>query len=70
MKPEHKAVLKTGGTFGLLGAGLLATVGTPVAWAALAYGTYRLSKSAYQEAKERARLQEQRQDEEASRWFL
>jgi hypothetical protein len=70
MKPEHKAVLKTGGTFGLLGAGLLATVGSPAAWFALAYGTYKLSKAAYQDAKKRATIQAAKEDEEASRWFL
>jgi hypothetical protein len=58
MKPEHKAVLKVGGSFGLLGAGVLALVGTPVAWAALAYGTYSVLRAAYQDAKVRAKLQE------------
>jgi hypothetical protein len=58
MKPEHKAVLKVGGSFGLLGASVLALVGTPVAWAALAYGTYRVSRAAYQEAKSRATIRE------------
>ena len=58
MKPEHKAVLKVGGTFGLLGAIYLGLVGTPVAWAVLAYGTYRVSRAAYQDAKGRATIQE------------
>ena len=58
MKPEHKAMFKYGGSFGLVGAGLLAAVGTPVAWAALAYGTYKVSKAAYQDARQRAMLQE------------
>ena len=58
MKPEHKAVLKVGGAFGLLGASILALVGTPVAWAALVYGTYRVSRAAYQDAKGRATIQE------------
>ena len=58
MKPEHKAMFKYGGSFGLVGAGLLAVVGTTVAWAALAYGTYKVSKAAYQNAKLSAMLQE------------
>ena len=58
MKPEHKAVLKVGGTFGLLGAIYLGLVGTPVSWAVLAYGTYRVSRAAYQDAKGRATIQE------------
>jgi hypothetical protein len=56
MKPEHKAVIKTAGPFGLIGAGLLLTVGNPVAWVALAYGTYRVGRAAYRNAKPCATL--------------
>lgn len=56
MKPEHKAALQTAGPFGLLGAGLLLAVGNPVAWAALAYSTYRVGQTAYRNAKTRATL--------------
>ena len=56
MKPEHKAALKTAGPIGLVGAGLLLTIGNPAAWAALAYGTYRIGRAAYRDAKDRATL--------------
>jgi hypothetical protein len=50
MKPKEKAAIVTAGTFGLMGASVLAVVGNPVAWGALAYATYRIAKSAYQNA--------------------
>jgi hypothetical protein len=50
MKPKEKAAIVTAGTFGLVGAGILAVVGNPVAWGALAYATYRVAKSAYSNA--------------------
>lgn len=62
MKPEHKAVLKTAGTFGLLGAGLLAVVGNPVAWAALAYSTYRIGKTTYAKEKQRVTMRQADED--------
>jgi hypothetical protein len=71
MKPEQKVALTVGGTFGLLGAGLLAVVGSPVAWAALAYGTYKVSKAAYQGAKHDAKIQASKEDPDSSTdWFL
>jgi hypothetical protein len=50
MNPKEKAAIVTAGTFGLVGAGILAVVGNPVAWGALAYATYRVAKSAYSNA--------------------
>jgi hypothetical protein len=47
MNPKEKAAIVTAGTFGVVGAGILAVVGNPVAWGALAYATYRIAKSAY-----------------------
>lgn len=57
MKPEHKAAIKTAGTFGAIGAGALLVLGNPVAWAALGFATYRVGKAAYLKEQERARLQ-------------
>lgn len=53
MKPEIKSAIKTAGTFGLIGAGVLAAFGTPAAWAALAIATAKIGKAAYQDAKGR-----------------
>lgn len=47
MNPKEKAAFATASTFGLVGAGVLALVGNPVAWGALAYATYRIAKRAY-----------------------
>lgn len=57
MKPEHKAVIKTAGTFGAIGAGALLVLGNPVAWAALGFATYRIGKDAYRKEQARAKLQ-------------
>lgn len=62
MKPEHKAVIKTAGTFGFLGASILLTAGNPIAWAALAYSTYRIGKAAYQKEQSRATVQDKARD--------
>ena len=59
MKSEEKAAIATAGTFGLIGAGVLAVVGNPVAWGALAYATYRIAKGAYANAKSYAKLKGQ-----------
>ena len=45
-----------------MGAGALTVIGNPVAWAALAYATFRVGKSAYDKAKVRATLDEQAGD--------
>jgi hypothetical protein len=62
MKAEHKAAIKTAAPFGLLGAGILAAIGNPAAWAVLAYSTYRIGKVAYEEQKLRDRLQQSKKD--------
>jgi len=62
MKSSHKAVIKSAGPFALMGAGALTVIGNPVAWAALAYATFRVGKSAYDKAKVRATLDEQAGD--------
>lgn len=57
MNPKEKAAIVTAGTFGAVGAGILAVVGNPVAWGALAYATYRIAKSAYAKAQPSTKLQ-------------
>jgi len=57
MKSEYKAVIKTAGTFGAVGASALLVLGNPVAWAALGFATYRIGKAAYLKEQERAKLQ-------------
>lgn len=57
MKSEYKAVIKTAGTFGAIGAGALLVLGNPAAWAVLGYATYRVGKAAYLKEQERAKLQ-------------
>ncbi len=59
MKPKEKAAIVTAGTFGLIGAGIVAVVGSPVAWGALAYATYRIAKSAYAKAPSSGKLKGQ-----------
>lgn len=56
MNPKEKAAIVTAGTFGVVGAGVLAVVGNPVAWGALAYATYRIAKSAYAKAQTPSKL--------------
>jgi hypothetical protein len=56
MDHRKKVAIVTAGTFGAVGAGVLAIVGNPVAWGALAYATYRIAKSAYDKAPSSAKL--------------
>jgi len=58
MKSEHKAAIKTAGTFGAIGAGALLVLGNPVAWAVLGFATYRIGKAAYLKEQGRVKLQE------------
>ena len=51
MKPEDKAALKAGSIFGALSAIAITPIATPVLWAALAYGTYKVARGAYNNAK-------------------
>jgi uncharacterized protein (DUF2062 family) len=62
MKSEHKAALKAATPFGLIGAGALVFLGNPVAWAVLAYSTYRVGKVAYEEEQLRGRLRQSGKD--------
>jgi hypothetical protein len=62
MKPEHKAAIKKGAAFGLVGAGLLSVLGNPAAWAVLGYATYRVGKAAYIKEQGRAKLQASEED--------
>ncbi len=57
MNPKEKAAIVTAGTFGAIGAGILAVVGNPVAWGALAYATYQIAKSAYGNAKSSSKIE-------------
>jgi len=59
MNPKEKAAIVTAGTFGVVGAGILAVVGNPVAWGALAYATYRIAKTAYAKAQTSSKLKVQ-----------
>ena len=51
MNNAQKSAAKTGGIFGLIGAAAIAPIATPVLWGALVYGTYRIAKAAYRNAK-------------------
>ena len=51
MDNADKAAFKTGSIFGALGAIAIAPIATPVLWAALAYGTYKVVRGAYYNAK-------------------
>lgn len=56
MNSKEKAAIVTAGTFGAVSAGILAVVGNPIAWGALAYATYRIAKSAYANAQPSTKL--------------
>jgi len=62
MDSADKAAIAAGATTALVGSALIAAMSTPVAWAALAYGTYRMSKLAYQEFKRPAKLKPHEDD--------
>lgn len=59
MKDEEKAAIVTAGVFGVVGASVLAVVGNPVAWGALAYATYQIAKRAYAKAQTPSKLKVQ-----------
>ena len=52
MKPEEKAAIKTAGATALIAGAFAATIATPVAWAAVMLGAYRMGKHAYDRAKQ------------------
>jgi len=51
MDKADRAAFKTGSIFGALGAIAIPSIATPVLWAALAYGTYKVVRGAYYNAK-------------------
>ena len=51
MDNAAKSALKTGGLFGTITALAVAPFATPVIWAAVAYGTYKVAKTAYNNAR-------------------
>ena len=57
MQPEEKAAIKAAGATALIAGAFAATIATPVAWAAVMLGAYRMGKHAYSRTKQE-RLQE------------
>ena len=55
MKPEDKAAITAGGATALVAGTIAACMTTPVAWAAVLYGTYRIGKAARAMARERSK---------------
>jgi len=55
MKPEDKAAITAGGATALVAGTIAACLTTPVAWAAVIYGSYRIGKAAREMARERSR---------------
>jgi len=51
MDNAEKSALKTGGIFGAITALAVAPFATPVIWAAVAYGTYKVARNAYRNVK-------------------
>lgn len=51
MKHEEKVAVATGLTTGLVTGGIAAILGTPVALAIAAWGTYKITKGVYDNAK-------------------
>ena len=47
MDSADKVAIAAGGATALLGSWLVASAAMPVAWAALAYGTYRIAKKTH-----------------------
>lgn len=47
MKPEEKAAIATGLTTGLITGGIAVMLGTPVALATAAWGTWKITKGVY-----------------------
>jgi multisubunit Na+/H+ antiporter MnhG subunit len=51
MQPEKKAAIKAGGTTALVAGAVALLLPSPVAWAAVIYGSYKMAKDAYQRSK-------------------
>ena len=62
MDSADKAAIAAGIATASVGSVLVTLMSTPVGWAAVAYGTYRMAKLTYQEAKRRASLSEREDD--------
>jgi uncharacterized membrane protein YebE (DUF533 family) len=62
MHKADAAAIIAGGATALVGAAIIAVGSTPVAWAALAYGTYRMSKQAHRLAQNRTNSNIQEED--------
>jgi len=52
MQPEKKAAITAGGTTALITGAVALLLPSPVAWAAVLYGSYKMAKGAYQRTKE------------------
>lgn len=62
MNKADKTAIIAGGATALLGAAIVAVGSTPVALAALAYGTYRVTKEAHRIAQSRINSSIQEED--------
>lgn len=51
MKREEKVALVTGAATGLVAMGIAAMIGTPIALATAVLGTYKITRSVYQDQK-------------------
>ena len=67
MKPEDKAALTAGSTTAVLGGIAAALLAHPLSWAAVVYGTYKISKHAYQRAQSRATVAPPQDD---TSWYV
>jgi hypothetical protein len=62
MQPEEKAAIKAAGATALIAGTFAATMATPVAWAAVMLGAYRMGKAAYSRTKQERIQQDYFQD--------
>jgi hypothetical protein len=62
MKPEEKAAIKDGAATAAIASAAALVIGSPVCWAAVLYGTYRVARSAYRRTKYRDTLHSRDQD--------
>jgi len=62
MKPEEKAAIKDGAATAAIAGVVALAIGSPVCWAGVLYGTYRMARSAYKRSKYRDTLHDRGQD--------
>ena len=62
MDNAEKAAIKAGSATAILGSVAAALLANPVCWAAVLYGTYRVGKAAYRQAKYNAEAKARRED--------